>query len=78
MQNVEKVRAVFSETLKLPIEQVVDDLAFNSIKEWDSVAHMALIAALEEAFDIMFEMDDVLAMSSFAKAVEILEKYGVE
>jgi len=78
MKNLEKVRLVFSETLKLPPDRIVDDLAYNSVQEWDSVAHMALVAALEEAFDFMFEIDDVLEMSSFAKAQEILKKYGVE
>ena len=29
-----------------------DELEYNTIPEWDSVAHMTLIAALEEAFDI--------------------------
>lgn len=38
---------------------------------------MALIAALEDEFDIMIDTDDVIDMSSFAKAREILAKHGV-
>jgi acyl carrier protein len=52
-------------------------LAYNSIKEWDSVAHMSLISALEEAYDIMIETDDVIDMSSVRRAREILAKYGI-
>jgi hypothetical protein len=40
--------------------------------------HMALIAALEDAFDIMMEMDDIIDLSSFEKGKEILRKYAVE
>lgn len=40
---------------------------------------MGLIAALEEAFDIMMETDDIIDFSSFEKGKEILsQKYNVE
>jgi acyl carrier protein len=78
MSTTETLRAVFAESLAISSEAVVDDLAFNSIPEWDSVAHMALIAAIESAFDIMIDTDDVIDMSSFAKARAIVAKYGVE
>lgn len=71
------VFSVFSEALQIAPDRVSDSLEYNSIKEWDSVAHMALIAALEDAFEIMIETDDVIDMSSVGKAKEILQKYGV-
>ncbi len=72
------IQQVFSESLGIDIEQVNDGLEYNTIKEWDSVAHMTLIAALEETFDIMIETDDIIEMSSVAKAKEILAKHGVD
>jgi acyl carrier protein len=68
---------VFSETLGIDRARVVDGLEYNSIKEWDSVAPMALIAALEENYDIMLETEDVIDMSSVGRAREILSKYSV-
>ena len=68
---------IFSETLGIDRQRAVDSLEYNSIKEWDSVAHMALIAALEEAYDIMLETEDVIDMSSVGRAREILAKYSV-
>ena len=47
-------------------------------QQWDSVGHMTLIAALEDAFDIMVDMDDIIDRSSFEKGKEILRKYDVE
>ena len=35
---------------------------------------MTLVAAIEDEFDIMLETDDVVDMSSFRKAIEIVEK----
>ena len=45
--NAEKLRDCFSRSLGIPHERVTDDLAYNSLKEWDSVAHMALVVELE-------------------------------
>ena len=53
-------------------------LVYGQSKAWDSVGHMALVAALEDAFNIMLEMDDIIDLSSFEKGKEILRKYDVE
>ena len=50
----------------------------NSIGDWDSIGHMSLISALEEAFNIMFETEDILSLISYDQGIEILKKYGVE
>lgn len=71
----EKLKAVFIDALNLGPGVDVSTLEYNSIKNWDSVAHMTLVAAIEDAFDIMLETDDVIDMSSFGKAVEIVSKH---
>ncbi len=42
------------------------------------MAHMALITAIEREFDVMLETNDVIEMSSVAKAKEILGRHGIE
>ena len=76
MTNLEKYRNAFVEGLGVS-EDVVDGLTFQSVTEWDSVGHMGLIAALEDAFDIVFDTDDIVDFSSFEKGKEILAKYDV-
>ncbi len=71
----DRLQAVFADALQIAAAQVTDDLAYRGIPEWNSVAHMALIAAIEDQFDIMIETDDVIDMSSFAKAKTIVENY---
>lgn len=63
--------------LDIPLDEVTDDLAYNSIPQWNSVIHMALVAELEDKFDIMLDTDDIIDMSTVAKAREILTKYEV-
>ena len=75
--DADKLRDCFSRSLGIPLERVTDSLAYNSLKEWDSVAHMALVVELESEFDVMFDTDDILGMSTVAKAREILTRLGV-
>ena len=77
MDNKEKYIKAFVAALDIPEADVRPDLAYQDIENWDSVGHMELVAELEEAFDIMFEAEDIIAFSSFQKVIEILAKYGV-
>jgi acyl carrier protein len=76
MDNVEIYKKVFIESFEVNHE-LVDNLEYQSVETWDSVGHMVLIAALEEAFDIMIEMDDIIDFSGFEKGKTILAKYDV-
>jgi len=71
----DKLKKVFAEALGIEENIVTDDLKYNEIEEWDSVAHMTLIGEIEDSFDIMLDTDDIIDMSSFAKAKEIIAKY---
>ena len=77
MSNNQRLYECFAKALSIPVEQVNDALAYNSITQWDSVAHMGLVAELEQVFKVMFNTDDIIDMSSVTKAREILQKYGV-
>lgn len=77
MENEARLIKIFSEALGITLKMVNDDLQYNSIPEWDSIAHMALVASLESEFDIMMDTDDIIDMNTVEKAKEILEKYSI-
>ena len=77
MTNQEKYVNAFVQALEIPAQEV-PALVYGQSAGWDSVGHMTLVANLEDAFDIMIEMDDIIDLSSFDKGKEILRKYDVE
>lgn len=79
MSNLEKYTNVFVETFSVSAEEA-ESLKYQEIEEWDSVGHMGLISAIEDAFDIMMDTDDIIDFNSFEKGKEILAKaeYGLE
>ena len=77
MTNLEKYNNAFTETLQIS-EGELSNLQYQGTELWDSVGHMTLMAALEDAFDIMLDTDDIVDFSSYEKGKEILKKYDVE
>lgn len=78
MNNSEKYTQAFCETFELSADKL-PGLKYQDIPAWDSVGHMSLIAALEDAFDIMMDTDDIIDFNSFEKGQELLAKnYGIE
>lgn len=73
----QKLQEIFVESLGIDGDVDFETLEYRGIEEWDSLAHMSLVGEIEDAFDIMLETDDVIDMSSYTRAREILSKYGV-
>ncbi|CDL01425.1 putative Acyl carrier protein [Magnetospirillum gryphiswaldense MSR-1 v2] len=74
-EQLESLRAVFRDTLGLETGAAVDDLAYRALPAWDSIGHMRLVAAIETAFDVMLDTDEVIDLSSFAKAAAIVGRH---
>ena len=77
MTNNEKYVNAFVEVFSVEPEDV-EKLEYQSIIEWDSVGHMSLMAELEDSFDIMMELEDIIEFANFEKGKEILGRYDVE
>lgn len=77
MSNLEKYNAAFVDSFGVTEDQL-PGLAYQSVAQWDSIGHMQLIAALEEAFDIMFDTEDIIDFSSYEKGKEYMAKYNVQ
>ncbi len=78
MTGIDRLKNAFAQALGIPTTSDFEALAYGVTQGWDSVAHMNLVAEIESTFDIMFATEDVIDMSSFAKAKEIVAKHGVD
>jgi acyl carrier protein len=78
MTNVEKYQDVFIQSFSVDKTQLDEKFVYESVPEWDSVGHMGMIAELEDSFDIMMEMDDIIDFSSYTVGMDILSKYNIK
>lgn len=76
MSFEQKLQKAFRSGLRVPDNVEYDKLEFAKTSQWDSIAHLQLISSIESEFGIMIETNDMLAMSSFPKAKEIVKKYA--
>jgi acyl carrier protein len=72
MSDLDKFNSVFIETF------AVDAVTSESVDNWDSVLQLSLVTAIEDAFDVMFEPEDIMDFKSYVIGKEILAKYGVK
>ena len=76
--NRELYDDAFKEILALQSQQLNEALEYQSVPTWDSVAHMSLMAELEDLFDIELEMDDIVEFGTYLTGLDTMRKYGVE
>lgn len=77
MENLEKYNSAFVEVFGAKIEDLNDNYGKETVDEWDSVHQLSLIAQFEEVFDIMFDPEDIMEMTSYGNGKELLKKYEV-
>jgi len=73
----DRLRRVFVDTLELTPSVDVEELKYRDIDAWDSLGHMSLVAAIEDEFDVQLDTEQVIDMSSFKVAVDMLRGMGV-
>ena len=73
----DRLKAVFAEVLGLPADRVSDATSPDTTSEWDSLAAMNLVAALEETFGIELSTTEIMRMRSVGIVREVLRAKGV-
>lgn len=78
MTNLEKYNNIFKKMFNVSDNQLAL-LAYKETSEWNSMAQIALVAELEDQFDLDFDTDDIFLLKSYTIGKELLAtKFGVE
>lgn len=70
-----KYDEVFTQILGIDEEMLKDDLKRDECSSWDSMAHITLVAEIEDVFEIMMNPEDILAFNSYETGKAIVKKY---
>lgn len=77
MTNLEKYNQIFTEVFAVEESQLGEDFDSQNVDGWDSVRQLSLTTAMEDAFDIMLDAEDILDFNSYEKGKSILGKYEI-
>ena len=68
-----KLTKVFREVFDDDSIELTPETTANDIDDWDSIEHINLIAAVEDAFGMRFQMREVSGMNNVGELVQIFE-----
>lgn len=69
-----KVQDIFREELELDDLELTDETTADDVEGWDSLSHIQLVAALEEAFGIEFKSREILSWDNVGDLIDSIEK----
>lgn len=77
MSLQDEVMALVSKVIKVPVGELDADSGLGNVQGWDSMNHTSLVLALEEAFDIGFDFDELDQIVTITAITRSLEAKGV-
>jgi acyl carrier protein len=73
----ERVRHILAVVLEIPEHEVTERLSAEQTTNWDSIRHLDLVMALEEAFGVSFSSEELGALTSYHAIAEALGRRGI-
>jgi acyl carrier protein len=68
-----RTREVFKELFGVDPQSISSETKAFDVPGWDSVGHLSLCGALEEAFGIQFDASDLAAINGISTIVSIID-----
>lgn len=69
-----KLQTVFDHVF-LDEVKVTENLCAQDVAEWDSLAHISLVAAVEKSFTVRFRMGEVAATKNVGEFADLILKH---
>ena len=71
---LEKLNEVFHDVFDNNDIVVTEQTNANDLEEWDSLIHITLISAVEDEFDVSFDMKTVVSMKNVGDMIDAIEE----
>jgi acyl carrier protein len=73
----QKLQPIFVDVFGISPAEYREDLDSDSLEAWDSVQHLTLVLALEQAFGVQFTPEEIGLMKSVPAIKAMLDKKGI-
>lgn len=70
----DKLNEIFRDVFDDEEISVNDETTASDVEGWDSLMHITLIDAIEEEFDIRFDMKTVVKLHNVGEMVDVIEE----
>jgi acyl carrier protein len=71
----QRLTQVLCDVLDLDPARVGPDLMREEVDQWDSLNHLKVVTAVEEAFDLKLTMQEIESVDRIARLIDLLEAH---
>lgn len=68
----DKLNEILGDLFDLEPEEITDQLSAEQVDLWDSLNHLKLVTAVEEAFGLQFTMSEIEGIDGVARLRELI------
>jgi hypothetical protein len=68
----EELEALFRYCVRVPDDVSVVGVARGAWRAWDSMAHVTLVGAIEDQFDLVLDLDEAQGMGDWERCVRMV------
>ncbi|HEY1952399.1 MAG TPA: acyl carrier protein [Gemmatimonadaceae bacterium] len=72
-----KLKQVMGDVFAVTPDSIDDSASVDTVEKWDSLNHLTLVLALEEAFNVSFTEEQIVEMLNYPLLKAVLEENGV-
>jgi acyl carrier protein len=77
MSVFEQLQEIMATALELPTGSIRESSTMEEIEEWDSLGHVHIMVALEQAFDLYMDVEDFAELDSVPLILRYLASESV-
>ncbi len=71
---LEELQPLFRDVLDDPTLEITRQSSATTVANWDSLAHINLVSAIEQEFRIRFTLNDLAGLTNVGDMVDLMEQ----
>ncbi len=73
MSDFKHLQEIIAATLKIPAGNITESTLMEDIEEWDSLGHVHIMVAVEQAFDLYMDVDDFAELTGVRAILDYID-----
>ena len=71
---LEQLQPIFRDILDNPAIVITPESSARTIEEWDSLAHISIVSAIEQEFRIRFALGELEKLNNVGEMIALMQK----
>jgi len=70
-----RLKRVMANIFDIPGAEINEESSMETIINWDSLKHIQLMTAIEEEFQIILSIENMISMTNYPTILKVLSEY---